>query len=113
MSGGIADQSQVRSLVSYALGRNRRNTGDDGKYFAGWVVIESMNRDASLVGPGYAAGYARGRHAAREHISVDENPFRRGTDAYHGWNDGHYDERSARRVALDRHSTLLWSGAGE
>ena len=29
--------------------------------------------------------------------------------AFHGWNDGHYDEQSARHRAIERHSALVWS----
>ena len=57
----------------------------------------------------YAAGYADGRHAAKERVPVDENPHPRGSLRYHGWNDGHYDERSARFVAIQRHSAEVWS----
>ncbi len=63
------------------------------------------------MGASYASGYAKGRHAANEHIPTTDNPFRAGSDAFHGWNDGHYDERSARRVAVERHSALLWSSS--
>lgn len=44
----------------------------------------------------YAAGYAEGRRAADERVPVSDNPFPRGSQRFHGWNDGHYDERSAR-----------------
>jgi hypothetical protein len=59
--------------------------------------------------PAYGHGYARGRHAAKEHIPNTENPFDPGTPAHAGWNDGHYDEKSARRMEIARHSELLWS----
>jgi len=68
-----------------------------------------MSTAHSPVGATYASGYAKGRHAAKEHVPVAENPFPPGSPAFHGWNDGHYDERSARRLAVDRHSALLWS----
>jgi hypothetical protein len=55
----------------------------------------------------YAFGYAAGRRAAKEHAPAVENPFRPGSSAFHGWNDGHYDEQSARSVAIERHSTLI------
>ena len=71
-----------------------------------------MNTAYSVTGSNYAFGYATGRHAAQEHLPITENPFRRGTPAFHGWNDAHYDERSARRLAHDRHSALLWSSDG-
>ena len=58
----------------------------------------------------YARGYAKGRHDAKENIPLAENPFRAGSSAYHGWNDGHYDERSARNLAIVRHSEELWRG---
>jgi hypothetical protein len=61
------------------------------------------------VGTDYAAGYDKGRHAAKEHVPVAENPFPPGSSAFHGWNDGHYDERSARSVAIERHNALIWS----
>jgi hypothetical protein len=61
------------------------------------------------VGAPYASGYAKGRHAAKERIPVTENPFRRGTTAHQGWIDGHYDEQSARFLAMARHSAELWS----
>jgi hypothetical protein len=57
----------------------------------------------------YASGYAKGRHAAKVHVPASNNPFRPGTSAFHGWNDGHYDEQSARNVAIERHSSLLWT----
>ena len=61
------------------------------------------------VGSDYATGYARGRHAAKEHIPTAANPFRPGSTAFHGWNDGHYDEQSARSLAIERHSALVWT----
>lgn len=57
----------------------------------------------------YAAGYARGRHAGKEQVPAADNPFQPGSPAFHGWNDGHYDERSARRAEIERHNTLLGS----
>jgi hypothetical protein len=57
----------------------------------------------------YASGYAQGRHAAKEHIAPADNPFHAGTPAFHGWNDGHYDERSARRTEIERHNALFGS----
>lgn len=71
-----------------------------------------MNTAYPPVGSAYASGYARGRHAAKEHISVRNNPFKSGTAAYQGWNDGHYDEQSARSLAVERHSAVLWSREG-
>lgn len=71
-----------------------------------------MNTAHSPAGSTYASGYAKGRHAAKEHVPGTENPFRSGSAAFHGWNDGHYDERSARRVTIDRYSALLWSNNG-
>ncbi len=59
--------------------------------------------------PDYASGYTHGRHAAKEHVAAAQNPYPSGSDAFHGWNDGHYDERSARRLAIERHSALLWT----
>jgi hypothetical protein len=60
------------------------------------------------VGSDYASGYGRGRHAAKERVSVEENPFHLRSDAYRGWNDGYYDEQSARAMAIGRHSALIW-----
>jgi hypothetical protein len=57
----------------------------------------------------YASGYATGRDAAKDRLPSDENPFRPGSAAFHGWNDGHYDEQSARIVAIKRHSALIWA----
>ena len=61
------------------------------------------------VGSDYASGYARGRRAAKEHMPATDNPFRPGCSAFHGWNDGHYDEQSARILAIERHSAHIWS----
>jgi len=52
----------------------------------------------------YASGYAKGRRAAQVHVPATENPYRPGSPAFGGWNDGYYDEQSARRVAIERHS---------
>ena len=68
-----------------------------------------MNTAYPPVGISYASGYAKGRHAAKEHIPATENPYRHDTSAYQGWSDGHYDEQSARCVAVERHRALLWS----
>jgi hypothetical protein len=68
-----------------------------------------MNTAHPPVGVAYASGYARGRHAAKEHLPATQNPFHPGTSAYHGWNDGHYDEQSARRIAIESHSAAVWS----
>ncbi|HUR58184.1 MAG TPA: hypothetical protein VM029_10775 [Opitutaceae bacterium] len=68
-----------------------------------------MNTATAPVGTSYASGYAKGRHASKEHIPVTDNPFRRGTTAHRGWLDGHYDEQSARCMAVARHSAALWS----
>jgi hypothetical protein len=62
------------------------------------------------VGPSYTIGYARGRHAAKERIPATKNPFAPRTSAFQGWNDGHFDEESARNIAIQRHSALVWSG---
>jgi hypothetical protein len=82
------------------------------EYLAARIVLRVMNTAHPPVGIAYASGYARGRHAAKEHIPVAENPYGRGTSAYQGWNDGHYDEQSARYVAVERHRALLWSHDG-
>ncbi len=68
-----------------------------------------MNSPTTPTGTEYAAGYARGRHAAKENVPLPENPYRRGSASFHGWHDGHYDERSARRRAIERHSAALWA----
>jgi hypothetical protein len=57
----------------------------------------------------YAKAYARGRRAAEDHVPLNENPYRAGTAAYRAWSDGHYDACSARHLAVERHSALLWS----
>jgi len=67
-----------------------------------------MNTAPSPVAATYASGYAKGRHAAKEHVPTADNPFRAGSPAFHGWNDGHYDERSARRAEVERHNAALW-----
>lgn len=66
-----------------------------------------MNTTSSPVAATYATGYAQGRNAAKEHVPAADNPFYAGTPAFHGWNDGHYDERSARRTEIERHNALL------
>ncbi len=71
-----------------------------------------MNTPRPPVEARYASGYAKGRHAAKEHVPATDNPFHPGSPAFHGWNDGHYDERSSRRVIIERHSALLWSSDG-
>ena len=68
-----------------------------------------MNATHPPVGANYASGYAKGRHAAKEHVAVSTNPFRAGTSAYQGWTDGYYDEQSARSLAIAQHSAELWS----
>jgi hypothetical protein len=65
-----------------------------------------MNTAHLTVGASYTSGYGKGRQAAKGHVPETDNPFRRGSPAFHGWNDGHYDERSARRLAVDRHNAL-------
>ena len=57
----------------------------------------------------YAKAYAKGRKAAQDRAPATENPYRAGSNAYHGWNDGHYDEYSARIRAIESHSALIWS----
>jgi hypothetical protein len=69
-----------------------------------------MNTLPSALVTDYATGYEDGRHAAKDRMPAYANPFRRGTPAYQGWNDGHYDERSARSVQVDRHNASVWSG---
>ena len=64
------------------------------------------------VGSDYASGYVRGRHAAKEHLPVTENPFRPESAGFRGWNDGHYDERSARSIEFERQSALIWTSDG-
>lgn len=73
------------------------------------IVLSGMNTAYPPVETSYASGYAKGRHAAKEHVSPRENPFPSGSSAYQGWCDGYYDEDSARRLAIARHSAELWS----
>jgi hypothetical protein len=68
-----------------------------------------MNTVTAPVGISYASGYAQGRRAAKDRAPIMANPYDRGTTAYQGWADGHYDEESARFVAIARHSVELWS----
>jgi hypothetical protein len=70
-----------------------------------------MNTAHSPMVASYASGYAKGRHAANDHTPATDNPFRPGSEAYHGWNDGHFDERSARRRAIEAHNAERWSNA--
>jgi hypothetical protein len=72
-----------------------------------------MTTTHPLIRPNYATGYGKGRHAAKEHVPVTDNPFRPGSSEFHGWSDGYYDEQSARSVAIQRHSTLIWSRSGD
>lgn len=67
-----------------------------------------MTPTHSAIRASYATAYTKGRHAAKEHVPATENPFRPGSSEFHAWNDGHYDEQSARTVAIQRHSTLIW-----
>lgn len=71
-----------------------------------------MTTTHPTVGINYAAGYAKGRHAAKEHIPVTDNPFHPRTPEFRGWNDGHYDEQSARAMAIQRHSAQVWTSTG-
>ena len=73
------------------------------------IVIRGMSTTSTPVASGYAIAYAKGRHAAQEHVPTKENPYRPGSSSYHAWNDGHYDEQSARSLAIERHSALIWS----
>ena len=68
-----------------------------------------MTTTPTPVASDYAMAYAKGRHAAQERVPADENPYRPGTTAFHGWTDGHYDEQSARIIAIERHSAHLWA----
>lgn len=78
------------------------------KYLEVEKRLNGMNASRLPANPTYASGYAEGRHAAKEHVPATENPFRHGTPAYQGWTDGHYDEQSARTLAIARHSTAVW-----
>ena len=71
-----------------------------------------MTTSPTTTRTGYAVGYAKGRHAAQDHLPQTENPFRPGTPSFEGWNDGYYDEQSARFIAIGRHSAYLWSDGG-
>jgi hypothetical protein len=78
------------------------------KYIAAVVRHMGMTPTHPPVGP-YAIGYAKGRHAAKEYVPASHNPFPDGSAAFHGWDDGHFDEQSARNIAIQRHSALVWS----
>jgi hypothetical protein len=88
-----------------------RGGADAVEYFVCWIVILSMNTVPSPATATYASGYNNGRHAAKEHVAAADNPFHAGSPAFHGWNDGHYDERSARRAEIERHNAAMWSKA--
>jgi hypothetical protein len=66
-----------------------------------------MKTTPTPVVPTYASGYAAGRHAAKEQVAANDNPFPTGSPPFHGWNDGHYDERSARRTEIERHNAAV------
>lgn len=68
-----------------------------------------MSTLASATITDYATGYAEGRHAAKEHIGGFANPYQRNSAAYRGWNDGHYDEQSARSLQIQRNSAAVWA----
>lgn len=67
-----------------------------------------MKTLASATITDYATGYAEGRHAAKEHVPGFANPYTRNSPAYQGWMDGHYDERSARNLQIQRTSAAVW-----
>lgn len=71
-----------------------------------------MTSTLTSTGTSYAKGYAKGRRAALDYAAPTQNPYRPGSSSYHGWNDGHYDARSARRLEVERHSAQLWSQDG-
>ena len=79
------------------------------EYFAPGIVIVRMNTAPMPVAAPYASGYAKGRQAAKGQVPGADNPLLADTSAYHGWNDGHYDERSARRAEIERYNTRVWS----
>lgn len=79
------------------------------EYLPRAIVKLGMTTTDPRVVSDYASGYTSGRNAAREHTPVTENPYRSGSSAFRGWNDGHYDEQSARIMAIERHSALIWS----
>jgi hypothetical protein len=68
-----------------------------------------MNPTPTPVVSDYVTAYAKGRKAAQNRAPSYKNPYRAGSSAFHGWNDGHYDEQSARVRAIESHSSLLWS----
>jgi hypothetical protein len=82
------------------------------EYFARPIVIYDMNTTHLPTAANYAGGYAKGRHAAAERVPTSENPYAPGSTAYQGWLDGHYDEQSARFIAIERHSAQLWAQDG-
>lgn len=73
----------------------------------------SMTTTPTSLATDYAIAYAKGRHAAKERVPATENPHRPGSTAHRGWNDGHYDEHSARSLAIERHSALIWSNGSD
>lgn len=68
-----------------------------------------MTPTSTTVATDYVKAYMKGRHAAHDRDSLQRNPYRTGSSAFQAWNDGYYDEQSARRLAIERHSALLWS----
>jgi hypothetical protein len=94
------------------LDRTQDPPSDSSNIFELSDVYIGMNTAYPPVVAPYALGYAKGRHAAKENVPDTANPFQPGTTAYHGWADGHYDEHSARRVAIARHSSDLWTVSG-
>jgi hypothetical protein len=71
--------------------------------------MTTMNALPTPTASDYAKAYARGRRAAEEHAPLHENPYHAGSAAHRAWSDGHYDACSARNLAVERHSSLLWS----
>lgn len=69
----------------------------------------SMTSTLPTVTTDYVLAYRKGRHAAQERISPRKNPYPAGTSLRQAWNDGYYDEQSARRLAIERHSADLWT----
>jgi hypothetical protein len=104
----VAPASRRRIEAAGKLSRLKTEP-DLREYFRRESVIGVMNTAHPPVGVAYGLGYTRGRYAAKVHIPAAQNPFQPGTSAYHGWNDGYYDEESARRIAIEGHAMAVWS----
>jgi hypothetical protein len=68
-----------------------------------------MTHTHTPVNAAYAIAYGKGREAAKMLRPSTGNPYKPDSVGFHGWNDGYYDEQSARTLAIDRHSASIWS----